>query len=184
MYHTECTIEGCKSYLSSREYCSKHYYRWKKHGDPLKVMRIVGESRKKNPVYDVYYAMLARCNSPTNPSYKYYGERGIKVCDEWQGFNGFAQFIQDMGERPNGLTLERRDNMQGYSPKNCYWADRHQQGLNRRVQSNNNSGIVGVSLHKATGRWAAHIYNNGKKKHLGYFSTKEEASEARTKAIN
>lgn len=88
----------------------------------------------KHPLYDTWYAMKRRCQDPTHVAYKRYGGKGITVCPEWQVFSIFAQ---DMGERPEGLTLERKDNTKGYSPDNCVWATRAEQSANRGAYTTN-----------------------------------------------
>ena len=73
--------------------------------------------------------MRARCNNPNASDYPKYGGRGITICDRW---DSFANFIEDLGERPDGLTLERRDVYGNYEPTNCYWATLSVQTENRR----------------------------------------------------
>ena len=76
-------------------------------------------------------AMNDRCYNPKNPNYKYYGGRGITVCDRWQ--RSFLSFYEDMGKRPSNLySLERLDNTLGYSPYNCVWATAKTQSRNKR----------------------------------------------------
>ena len=82
-------------------------------------------------LYSVWRMMRQRCTSPTNPMYEYYGGRGISVCERW--LNSFANFLADMGERPPGLTLERKDSNGDYTPNNCIWATRTAQMLNREA---------------------------------------------------
>jgi len=80
-------------------------------------------------IYGTWCNMRGRCNNPTDKAFPNYGGRGITVCDRW---NKFKNFYADMGERPEGLTLERKDNNKGYSPGNCCWTTRASQNRNKR----------------------------------------------------
>jgi hypothetical protein len=64
--------------------------------------------------------MKDRCNNPNNPRAEHYSEKGITVCARWQ--LSFANFLEDMGERPEGMTLDRIDVNDGYHPGNCKWS--------------------------------------------------------------
>lgn len=94
---------------------------------------IHGHSRingKRGKTYSVWTHMKARCNNKKHQEYKNYGGRGIKICDRW---NRFENFLSDMGEKPDGLSLDRIDNMDGYYKENCRWATPSEQSRNRRV---------------------------------------------------
>lgn len=88
------------------------------------------------PEYRVFRQMLDRCYLETAPNYRWYGAKGVTVCERWRvGANeltGFQAFMADMGERPEGLTLDRIDPRLPYEPSNCRWATWAQQGSNRR----------------------------------------------------
>lgn len=98
--------------------------------------------QSESPLYFAWHAMLNRCNSPTNQDYKYYGGRGIAVCEEWKKFENF---YADMGERPEGMTLDRIDNSGPYCKENCRWATDKQQQSNKR--SNTWHTFDGETLH-------------------------------------
>lgn len=84
---------------------------------------------KRGPTYRSWECMKSRCNNPNDPCYSIYGGRGIAVADAW---SGFAQFLSDMGERPEGTTLDRIDVNKGYEPGNCRWATAQVQASNKR----------------------------------------------------
>jgi hypothetical protein len=87
----------------------------------------------RTPTYRSWQSMKDRCNNPNNQKYKYYGKRGIEVCDEWQ--DSFENFFKDMGVKSQGLTLDRKDNNGNYEPGNCRWTTYHKQRVNSRPRS-------------------------------------------------
>lgn len=88
---------------------------------------------KKSREYNSWQNAKARCSNKNLAAYKDYGGRGISMCQHW--YNSFAAFLEDMGPRPQGTSLDRFPNVNGnYEPGNCRWATRKQQVDNRRIK--------------------------------------------------
>ena len=90
----------------------------------------------KSRTYTSWLAMKNRCTRRSHIAYKNYGGRGITVCEEW--LHSFETFLCEMGERPEGKTLDRVDSNAGYNKNNCRWATTTEQNENK----NNNRGVV------------------------------------------
>lgn len=83
-----------------------------------------------HPLYRTWYMMVSRCHDKSNKAYKWYGEIGISVCDEWR--ESLSTFIKDMGSRPKGMSLDRINGTKSYSKDNCKWSSDSEQQNNRR----------------------------------------------------
>lgn len=139
----------------------------------------------KYPIEErTYRSMWNRCMNPNHRSYPRYGGKGITICDRWLGYYGLQNFIDDMGPRPDGCSLDRIDSTKGYSPDNCRWASASVQSFNRKDWSEHR-GVRKVE-YMARGKfgpycyWVAYISFNGKRKTKN-FKTEEEAIAQRKK---
>ena len=132
----ECVICGNK--VVARNWCTKHYLRWRRHGDPLhkpdhsqpkgKDSPNYKHGHWGHPLYNIWKNMLSRCYNKNDDRYYRYGARGISVCDRWRDI---AAFIEDMGDRPIGRSIDRINNDGNYEPENCRWADATTQNRNK-----------------------------------------------------
>lgn len=130
-----CSVSGCDQQAKTKGLCRKHYARLRRTGDPNKVRPpgTPGDSRN-HPLYGAWSGMKNRCHNPNNSSFYRYGGVGITVCERWRigegGRSGFQCFLDDMGERPAGKTLDRRNPDGPYAPDNCVWATAGEQRRN------------------------------------------------------
>lgn len=85
---------------------------------------------KKTRTYRIWGRMFARCYNPLTRDYRWYGALGVKIADRWRSFENF---LADMGECPEGLTIDRIDPTGNYEPGNCRWATWTEQRHNRRA---------------------------------------------------
>lgn len=131
--------------------------------------------------YRIWKTMNSRCKNPKATHYDKYGGRGISVCDRWDIKKGgsFLNFLEDMGECPDELTLERVDNDGNYTKENCKWVKRHINCQNRRIFKNNSSGKSGVKWHKHSRKWLAFISVDKKEIDLGSYFLFTQALTAR-----
>ena len=131
--------------------------------------------------YISWDSMKQRCHNKNSPSYHRYGAVGITVCDRWR--DSFKNFIEDMGKRPKGYTLDRIDGTKGYSIDNCRWADWHTQSINTRLQTRNKTGYKGVYFREDTGKYSVKITHYKKVIYIGNaYEDLEEAISARLMA--
>ena len=86
--------------------------------------------KTNHPLYETYRCMLRRCNNPMHIAYPNYGGRGISVCPEWE--EDFWTFVDNVGERPEGHTLDRINNDGNYEPTNIRWSSPSEQQTNTR----------------------------------------------------
>jgi hypothetical protein len=98
------------------------------HGKNTKTHGAAGKTGTRTKAYSIWTNMKSRCTNTNLNKYKYYGGRGITYCKEW---NKFENFLKDMGNPNNGMTLDRINNNGNYEPLNCRWISMMDQAKNK-----------------------------------------------------
>ena len=126
--------------------------------------------------------MVQRCTNPSNHAWPEYGGAGITVADRWFCSVGgsFENFLIDLGERPEGTTLDRWPNPDGpYAPGNTQWSTPEQQARHTGPQKNGaSSQYKGVSWNRRDGKWYARIQPARCVRYLGSFNDEKHAARA------
>jgi len=178
----QCSVSGCDRKHRAKGYCSLHYRKYRKltaEIDPIANQELHGMINTST--YKSWSSMKGRCMNVTDFAYKDYGGRGIKVCDRWMSF---MNFLEDMGEKTKGRSIDRIDNDGNYEPGNCRWATPLEQANNRRMPRTNTSGIEGVHWSESHNRWVSRITIDKSRKLIGYFKDFFGACCARKSAEN
>lgn len=148
----------------------------------MKTKRI--DSVERKTLYQVRHGMKKRCYDESHKSYKYYGGKGITICNEWlNDFEEFYKWCINNGYK-KGLTIDRIDASKNYEPENCKFStacdNYSKKTLDLKSYYMKSKGITYV---KKTGKWKARINVNGVQINLGSYSSEEEAISNRIKYI-
>lgn len=133
------------------------------------------------PTYNSWNCVVNRCTNPRCSGYPKYGAIGVTCNARWLEPNGkgFLNFLEDMGERPEGTTINRIGSVPMYSKETCEWATLSVQAYDQKISKKNTSGRVGVSWNSLRGVWEAYITYQKKRIGLGLFTEIVDAIAAR-----
>ena len=129
----------------------------------------------KEPLFDVWRSIIARCDNPNDQRFQYYGARGIDYPAKWAEYSGFMEEMYPSFEE--GLSIDRIDVNKGYSKENCRWTNMSVQGHNRRAYEGCTSKYTGVAEHSDS-KWTVYINIDKKRCYLFLWTNEEEAAKA------
>lgn len=162
----------------ARRFCSPKCSRSKAHT----FATTHGDSRTR--LYAIWLNMRRRCSMKSDPGFKYYGARGVRVCKEWdESYEAFRTLALANGYQ-DGLEIERKRSRGNYEPGNCRWTTRLEQMRNTKKRCDaETSRFKGVSLHAKTKKWRTQYHTGGKPVHVGLFRYELEAALAYDQAV-
>ena len=137
--------------------------------------------KTKHPYRNIWAGFMSRCYNIKNVNYSRYGALGIEVCKEWR--EDFWKFVDDIGERPEGFTLDRIDSSKGYSKENCRWASIHKQALNTksfdaaRIYRFTETGKYQVRLKSKIGKYVAKTFKTPLEAYIYFLEHKQNKEE-------
>lgn len=117
--------KSCGCFRKSPAFASHLSSKMTRHGHCRKM-----QGTKRSPLWIVWMGIRQRCANPRNRAWSMYGGRGIVMCQRWM--DSFEAFVEDMGSRPPGTSIDRIDPNGHYEPGNCRWATDKEQGRNKR----------------------------------------------------
>lgn len=144
----------------------------------MKRLKFEKHGMRHSPEYKAWDNMKNRCYgaSALAGSHPYYAMKGVTVCERWR--NSFIAFYEDMGPRPENMSLDRINSNGNYEPLNCRWANQSIQNLNRIFTNRDYPNGIWKCPNLKSNPFKVSF----RKKHLGYFSTLGEAIIVRKKA--
>lgn len=142
----------------------------------LKLESLTTHGMTKTTTYTSYRKMIDRCKSKEYSDFY----KDVTICDRW--LESFENFFEDMGERPEGMTLNRIHGAKMYSKETCEWATLSVQSYDQKRSKVNTSGRTGIQFFPKKGLWLSRIKVNRKTIRLYYGPSYEEAVKAREQA--
>lgn len=169
---TKCTVDGCTKITNNRNrICPMHRWRFKRYGEyePSSLERYEFHGKSGTPTYNTWLGMIDRCYNKNRKKYYLWGGKGVEVCDRWR--HSFLSFLEDMGERPEGTTLDRINGDGDYCKENCRWAAYAVQNQNVKRRD----GHKGINKNKYGG-YSVEIRFDKKRFYIGYYADEDWAA--------